>query len=179
MVQNYPAKYQQGCSFFNSKVKGSSQFWRGLHKIKHLFNWGAIFKVGDGRNCQFWQDCWLLNVPLKIAFADLFGVTRDPFCFVADCNEGGEWFVEFKRSLSTQEYANWEQLLGLLDQIVLNNSTDSVEWALNPKKFFTTKSLYRFLSNRGFPSRMAGIIWKCKIPLKIKFFLWQIFNNKL
>lgn len=29
------------------------------------------------------------------------------------------------------------------------------------------------------PSKMAGCIWKCKIPLKIKFFLWQVFNNKL
>jgi len=31
----------------------------------------------------------------------------------------------------------------------------------------------------GMPSRVAGHIWKCKVPLKIKFFLWQIFNNKL
>jgi len=26
---------------------------------------------------------------------------------------------------------------------------------------------------------VAGYVWKGKIPLKIKFFLWQIFNNKL
>jgi hypothetical protein len=26
---------------------------------------------------------------------------------------------------------------------------------------------------------VAGIIWKSKTPLKIKFFLWQIANNKL
>jgi len=26
---------------------------------------------------------------------------------------------------------------------------------------------------------MVGYIWKGKLPLKIKFFLWQIFNNKL
>lgn len=56
---------------------------------------------------------------------------------------------------------------------------DKVVWALDKSKSFTTKSLYRFLSNRGMPSRVAGIIWKCKIPLKIKFFLWQAFNNKL
>jgi hypothetical protein len=29
------------------------------------------------------------------------------------------------------------------------------------------------------PSRVAGFIWKCRIPLKIKFFLWQVFHNKL
>lgn len=26
---------------------------------------------------------------------------------------------------------------------------------------------------------MAGLVWKCKIPLKIKVFLWQLFNDKL
>jgi hypothetical protein len=26
---------------------------------------------------------------------------------------------------------------------------------------------------------VAGYIWRCKIPQKIKFFLWQVFNNKL
>lgn len=35
------------------------------------------------------------------------------------------------------------------------------------------------MSDCGKPSKIAGHIWKCKVPLKIKFFLWQIFNNKL
>jgi len=26
---------------------------------------------------------------------------------------------------------------------------------------------------------MAEIIWKCRVPLKIKIFLWQLSNNKL
>lgn len=36
-----------------------------------------------------------------------------------------------------------------------------------------------FLTNRGVTSRIAGIIWKSKVPLKIKFFLWQMVNDKL
>ena len=47
------------------------------------------------------------------------------------------------------------------------------------KGIFSTKSLYKFITNRGVVSRVAGIIWKCRMPLKIKFFLWQVFNNKL
>jgi hypothetical protein len=35
---------------------------------------------------------------------------------------------------------------------------------------FSTKSLYRFLTNRGMPSRVAGFIWKCKIPLRSNSF---------
>jgi hypothetical protein len=58
-------------------------------------------------------------------------------------------------------------------------TSDSVFWALEKNKQLSTKSLYRFLTNRGMTTRVAGIIWKCKISLKIKFFLWQVFNNKL
>ena len=53
----------------------------------------------------------------------------------------------------------------------------SIVWALESSKKFTTKSLYRFLTDCGVASRMARYIWKAKLSLKIKFFLWQIFNK--
>jgi len=107
-------------------------------------------------------------------------MAREPYVSVADCFDGGEWFVDFKRPLSVSEFGNWNILLNHLQTVPLNvDSRDSVRWVLDQKGLFNTKSLYRFLSNGGFPNRMAGYIWKCKIPLKIKFFLWQMFNNKL
>jgi hypothetical protein len=174
------AKYLDGCSFLSSRSKGTSQFWQGLHKVKHLFKWGAIFKDGNGVNCQFWQDCWLLQVPFKIAFENLYKMARDPFCSVADCWVDQEWYVDFRRTLSSGEFEEWESLLRLLQQVCLNDDCiDSVIWVLDKKGQFSTKSLYRFLSNRGFPSRIAGVIWKSRVLTKIKFFLWQVFNNKL
>ena len=50
---------------------------------------------------------------------------------------------------------------------------------LDKSRIFSTKSLYRFMTDRGAASKVAGLIWKCKVPLKINFFLWQVFNNKL
>ena len=49
--------------------------------------------MGNGDNCRFWQDCWLLNVPPKIAFDDLYKMVRDPYVSVSDCWEGeiGLW----------------------------------------------------------------------------------------
>jgi len=40
------AKYMGVWGFFDSNVKGNSQFWQNLHKVKHLFKWGAILRVG-------------------------------------------------------------------------------------------------------------------------------------
>lgn len=85
----------------------------------------------------------------------------------------------FKRTLTTHEYNRWLELKESLADIVLSDSPDSVYWGLENSKMFTTKSLYRFLSSSGVSSRVAGCIWKSRLPLKIKFFLWQIFNNKL
>jgi hypothetical protein len=47
---------------------------------------------------------------------------------------------------------------------------DKVVWALEKKGLFTTKSMYRFLTDRGVTGRVAGFIWRSKVPLKIKFF---------
>jgi len=60
------AKYLRGKSFFNSTMQVSSQFWQGLHKVKHLFRWGAIHKVENGRHTLFWLDTWVGDSPLKI-----------------------------------------------------------------------------------------------------------------
>lgn len=65
-----------------------------------MFKWGALFKVRDGLNCRFWQDCWLLIVPLKVAYDDLFSLVRDPESVVVDHWMDEEWTIDFKRSLS-------------------------------------------------------------------------------
>lgn len=141
---------------------------------------GAIFKVKNGLNCRFWQDCWILNVPLKIAYEDLFKLVRDLEALVADYWDEGEWLVEFRRALSMQEYERWIELKGELHHTsLIPDQRDAVLWGLENKGLYTTKSLYSFILNGGSVNRIAGHIWKCKVPLKIKFLLWQIFNNKL
>jgi hypothetical protein len=65
------AKYMRNGDIFKARGGQGSQFWKSLHKIKHLFKWGAIQKVGDGRLAQFWNDVWLKFVPLRVCFPRL------------------------------------------------------------------------------------------------------------
>lgn len=125
------------------------------------------------------MDSWLHNAPLCIVYEDLFKMVREPNISVADCVDEGQWEVEFRRTLSVGEYNRWLNLLNELQEINLSSDQDYVFWALESNKTFSTKSLYRFLTDSGVASKMAGYVWKAKLPLKIKFFLWQIFNNKL
>jgi len=68
----------QGESFFMVNSQGGSQFWKGLHKAKRLFHWGAVKHVNSGRQTLFWHDVWLGASPLKCQFWRLFHICQDP-----------------------------------------------------------------------------------------------------
>ena len=88
---------------------------------------GATFKVGNGNNCRFWQDFWLYDVPLKICFEDLYRMVRYPECSVSDCWVEQDWFVDFHRALSGEEFQRWTLLYDDLQHISLaDTSTDVV-----------------------------------------------------
>ena len=101
-------------NFFNSKCEGTSQFWKGLHKVKHLFKWGTIHKVGDGTLTSSWSDVWLDQSPLKLQFPNLFRICEDSTAMVAYCCANNGWPINFRRNLSLRENASWEELLSLL-----------------------------------------------------------------
>jgi hypothetical protein len=99
---------------------------------------------------------------------------------VADCYEEGGWTVEFRRSFTSRDAELWHDLLDMLKDMSLGDSAqDELEWALDKSKNFTTKSLYRFLNHRGVIIANSKNMWKTKLPLKVKIFVWQLSNNKL
>uniref|UniRef100_A0A8R7TBU0 Reverse transcriptase zinc-binding domain-containing protein n=1 Tax=Triticum urartu TaxID=4572 RepID=A0A8R7TBU0_TRIUA len=62
-------------------------------------------------------------------------------------------------------------------KLSLNGSPDQVIWKLS-KGGFTTKSVYEWLE-KDLLGPNYKLIWKAKIPLKIKIFLWQLFQNAI
>lgn len=54
-----------------------------------------------------------------------------------------------------------------------------VKWKLEKSEIYSTKSMYMLLSLRGVTSKRLGKMWKSKIPLKLKVFLWLAFQNHL
>ena len=101
-----------------------------------------------------------MRVPLSIAYEDIYRMVRNSNCYVHECWDEGEWFMEFKHTLSVQEFNRWSELENVVHgvSLVLDQS-DSVKCALESKGNFTTKSLYRFITNRGVISRVAGYIF--------------------
>jgi hypothetical protein len=160
----------EGVNLFSSKTKGSSQFWQGLHKVKHLFKRGATFEIGDGNHCLSWQDCWLYDVLLKIYHEELYKMARHLICYVSDCWVEQDLFVDFRRALSSEEFQRWTLIYDELQHISLDEAnSDKVIWALEKSKYFLTKSLYRFLTSRGMPSKVAGFYLEVQSTTQKKF----------
>lgn len=101
----------------------------------------------------------MLKVPLCVAFNQLFALVSDQTCLVSECFSQGEWVMDFKRTLTPNEYESWGMLRDILDDHSIDPEIGhSVIWALEKKGAYSTKFLYRFITNGGVTSRIAGFI---------------------
>jgi S-adenosylmethionine:diacylglycerol 3-amino-3-carboxypropyl transferase len=57
--------------------------------------------------------------------------------------------------------------------------TDEMKWILESSGRYTTRSLHRQLTFGGVKDTFVMKIWKCQIPLKVKFFLWMAFHDRV
>jgi hypothetical protein len=82
--------------------------------------------------------------------------------------------IPFRRRLSQALSIQWEHIKDEARRIVVPDSCDSVIWGLTANRVFTTKSLYQNLERNIFGANNKWI-WKSKLSLKIKIFMWQLF----
>ena len=69
-------------------------------------------------------------------------------------------------------------MLLLIGPIGLSDQPDTVSWALTSSGKFMVKSLYLKLCQGPVQLVVKGL-WRARMPLKIKLFLWQMFRDKL
>lgn len=72
-----------------------------------------------------------------------------------------------------------EELTELIDGVIFISWADSVFWCLEKIGIFSTKLLYKEMFFPGMHNIWMQGVWKAKLPLKIKIFLWQVCNNKV
>jgi hypothetical protein len=62
--------------------------------------------------------------------------------------------------------------------VTLENELDTFAWNLTTSSLFKVKSMYEDLMNDHTPF-LQKYLWKLKIPLKIKNFMWFLHNKVL
>ncbi|WVZ50145.1 hypothetical protein U9M48_001431, partial [Paspalum notatum var. saurae] len=135
-----------------SKKPGISHFWAGLMEVKHLFLGLGSFLVGN--------DTWCGSQPLKFIYPSLFNIVRNKSATVADVMSSVPLNVFFRRGLVGERLRAWHELVGMVMRVPMRGGRDVFKWSLN-----------KTVSNG---IKVSQEIWKTKIPLKIKIFIWYV-----
>jgi hypothetical protein len=146
-------------------------------KVKHLYLRGRVIVVGNGQNTNFWEDPWCGSIALKDKFKDLFEICLEQDVSVAYMAERG-WRLQFRRWLDERAQNQLRHLRDLLLVCPLSNEKDIAKWSWEKSGAFSVKSMYNHLFS-GDPDDPNTKLWKAKIPLKIKIFLWLIQQNAI
>lgn len=171
-------KYLRQGGIFHIKHKQvDSASWHDLLKIKQLYLLGRCMVIGDGRRTDFWGDAWCGHTPLSQLFPSLHAISNDLGCTVRELADR-RWNFSFKRWLDEHNQRCLVELGDKLMGVRFNQDRDKPVWKWEKSDKFSVKSIYTHLSSNGI-DRSFKHLWKAKIPLKIKIWLWLIWHNAI
>jgi hypothetical protein len=81
--------------------------------------------------------------------------------------------VAFRRSLVGNNLQAWHHLVAKLASVQLIDQRDQFIWSLKQNGQFTIRSMYNSLIAQ-LPAPQKNVIWKLKLPLKVKIFVWYL-----
>jgi hypothetical protein len=148
-----------------------SPFWEGLMRVKDDFFSRGSFTIGNGQQVRFWEDIWLGDAPLASQYPSLYNIVRRKNVLVADVLSNTPLNIEFRRTLTGNKWDAWIALVQRLILVTLSEEKDIFVWKLTTSGSFTVKSMYEDYMN-GHTIYLRKYIWKLKIPLKVKIFMW-------
>ena len=110
------------------------------------------------------------NQPLKSQYPTLFNIVRKKQAKVTDVLSSVSLEVEFRRTLVGNKLLEWNHLVARMANINQQHGIDSFVWSLHKTGSFTVNSTYSYLISNGL--KVSQVVWRLKIPLKIKIFIW-------
>jgi hypothetical protein len=73
----------------------------------------------------------------------------------------------------------WEDLCSVVEQVELNEDSDSLVWCYEKTGVYSTQSYYAMISFRGVTPVFLPAIWNIVVPPRIHLFYWLLSHNKL
>jgi hypothetical protein len=154
-----------------------SPCWKALIKVRDTYLAGRKVSLGKGNICRLWKDAYMDDVPLCELHPALFDLCQMQDCTVQKCVDSN-YVIPFRRRLHGDLLETWHLITSKLENLTLSDTTDKISWSLNRNGIFSTKSVYKLLE-LPLAGSHSKWIWKAKIPLKIKIFMWQLCKNAL
>ena len=154
------------------RKQSSSNVWRGIKLGVGLLQKGLKAKIHNGRN-------WLGNFPiLDAALCEIpLHKSYDRIQDYRISGRGWKWAL-LENLLSTQ-------VLNQMAPVLVREGgvqSDNFWWGLSSTGIFTVKSAYTLAAEGQtdtIPTDRWSVIWKMKVPKKIRTFLWLTHHGKL
>ncbi|OVA08068.1 hypothetical protein BVC80_1729g16 [Macleaya cordata] len=134
-------KYGSSTLEWDPKVPKSSYgtaLWRSICNQMEDFKKGIAHTIASGDKVRFWEDKWITNQPLCVAFPALYAVSSSKNFKIADLlsyvNGEPNWSLNFSRRLYDFEMNGEEE--------------DRRIWSSLKNKTFSVKSAYQNLHAR-------------------------------
>jgi len=113
------------------------------------------------------------NKTLMESFPNLYRIVRKKGVIIANVLNRVPLNISFRRSLVGANRAAWLELVSEVAHVSLTERNDEFRWNLNKNGTYSVQSFYSILVQDGVLPRNS-IVWKRKVPLKIKIFLWYL-----
>lgn len=156
---------------------GNSQFWAGLLSVKKLFLDRCSRVLRSGSNTRFWEDIWYGEMSLQLKFPRLYTLTFSKQITVKQVIQSNGDCLCFRRTLWGELGEMRHELQLIISSTILVPGNDKLKWNLS-EKGFSVKSMYNSLQTRR-PKKVYKVVWKLKLPSKIKIFLWLVLWGRI
>jgi hypothetical protein len=115
---------------------------------------------------------------LKGQYPNLYNIVWRKSAMAADIFSSRPLHISFQRNLVVENLQSCHNLVMRLTNICLTDRPDNFKWLLNSNGRFSDNSMYQaFLDTNIVPN--ISYLWKIKILLKIKVFVWLLYRKAI
>jgi hypothetical protein len=146
-----------------------------------LFKLCTKITVGNGAKTSVWKDRWLnVKAPQDIA-PDCFKLAWRKNQTVVAALPTRRWMRGLRRISSEHEHElrKFIELWTQLSQFQMTDEEDTITWRFSPNGCYSAKSAYMVQFIGAVTDRRWKLIWKAKVELKCRFFVWLLLQFRL
>ncbi|KAL5818299.1 hypothetical protein ACOSQ4_022141 [Xanthoceras sorbifolium] len=153
-----------------------STVWRGIVHGSKILNRGLLWRIGRGRDVQFWKDIWVPDLGPLHEYATINLDDRKSQDKVSCYMLNEDWNCDKLRAVLPWPIV--QRILSIHTGSCGNQ--DRVVWGGSSNGTFSVKSAYDICIDSGSSVEWKWrFIWKMKIPPKLQSFIWMIVHGKL